>query len=233
MVHLQDFILEHLHHHILYSMTSNGTYEAHHTQILSCFSLRASAWFRTWPIFPTFWLSSLIFCITLHTQLGLPHLSIASILQCVCTHPIDSMGIHILCCVHGNECIKTYDVICNTFTTIARDVNFHMKQEQLHVLPSTTFNSFHWWIDIVLTKNGICILVNIVIVDPTQAGLFPILCNLRICCFKWNSRQGKELSQLIPQWLITPLSNWGMWLVTQTCRCVYTIVPMPFGAWRG
>jgi hypothetical protein len=59
----------------------------------------------------------------------------------VCTHPIDPMGIHLLCCVHGNKCIRTHDVICNTFTATARDANFHMRQEQLHVLLSTTFNS--------------------------------------------------------------------------------------------
>jgi hypothetical protein len=36
------------------------------------------------------------FPLTLHTQLGLPHPSIASILQCMCAHPVDLMGIHLL-----------------------------------------------------------------------------------------------------------------------------------------
>jgi hypothetical protein len=27
----------------------------------------------------------------------------------MCVHPIGPMGIHLLCCVHGNECIKTHD----------------------------------------------------------------------------------------------------------------------------
>jgi hypothetical protein len=53
----------------------------------------------------------------------------------VCTHPIDFMGIHLLCCVHGNECTGTHDAICDTFATIARDANFHVGQKQLHVLP--------------------------------------------------------------------------------------------------
>jgi hypothetical protein len=75
-------------------------------------------------------------------------------------------GIHFLCCVHGNERAKTHGVICNTFATIAWDVNFHVGQEQLNVFSSTTFNSSHWQIDIVLTKDGIRTLANIVIANP-------------------------------------------------------------------
>ncbi len=41
------------------------------------------------------------FSTTLQIQFGLPHPLIASILRCVCTHPIDLMGMHLLRCVHG------------------------------------------------------------------------------------------------------------------------------------
>jgi hypothetical protein len=58
------------------------------------------------------------------------------------THPINRMGIHFLCCVHGNEHIGTHDVVPNTFDAIVQNVGFHMGRKQLHVLPSTTFNSF-------------------------------------------------------------------------------------------
>jgi hypothetical protein len=50
------------------------------------------------------------------------------------------------------------------------------KEMQLHVLPSTTFDSSSWRIDIVLTKNEICTLTNIVIADPTQVDLFCQFC---------------------------------------------------------
>ncbi len=80
------------------------------------------------------------------------------------------MGIHLLGCAHGNECIGTHDTIHNTFATIVWDVGFHMGRKQLHALPSTTFNSFRWQIDIVLTKNDIRTLTHIVI-DPTQVDL--------------------------------------------------------------
>jgi len=46
------------------------------------------------------------------------HPSITSIPQCVCAHPINSMGIHLLRCAHGNERIGTHDAIHNTFVTI-------------------------------------------------------------------------------------------------------------------
>jgi hypothetical protein len=74
-------------------------------------------------------------------RLGLPHPSIVSILQCVCAHPIDLMGICFLHYVRSNECTGTHDEIRDTFVAIAQDVGFHMKREQLHAFTSTTFNS--------------------------------------------------------------------------------------------
>jgi hypothetical protein len=50
----------------------------------------------------------------------------------------------------------------------------------------------------------------------------PILCNYKICCLWCNSSQRKELSQPTPRWSIPPLSNWNIWLFTQTCQCVFT-----------
>jgi hypothetical protein len=57
---------------------------------------------------------------------GLPHPSIVVSFQCVCTYCIDPMGVHFLHCAHGNECIGTHDVVCDTFGTIALDVGFHV-----------------------------------------------------------------------------------------------------------
>jgi hypothetical protein len=121
MVQLQDSILKHLHHHTF----SNKTFKVHCAQNLSCFIPRANFWLTTQLVFPTFRLSSLFFCKTLCTWLGLPHFSIASILQCVCIDPINLMGIHFLCCAHNNERIRT-DPIHDAFVTIAQDVGFHM-----------------------------------------------------------------------------------------------------------
>jgi len=83
------------------------------------------------------------------------------------------MGIHLLYCAHGNERTGIHDAICNTFAIIVQDVDFHMGQKQLHVLPSNTFNSFRQRVDFVLTKDGIHTLVDVVIVNPTQTDLLP------------------------------------------------------------
>jgi hypothetical protein len=50
-------------------------------------------------------------------------------------------------------------------------------QEQLHALPSTTFNFSCRRIDIVLTKDGIYTLVDFVIADPRN--LFPQFCAIQ------------------------------------------------------
>ncbi len=36
-----------------------------------------------------------------------------------------------------------------------------------------TFNFSYQWVDIMLTKDDICVLVDVVMVDPTQANLLP------------------------------------------------------------
>jgi hypothetical protein len=90
------------------------------------------------------------------------------------------MGIHLLHCVHGNKHTRTHDAIHNIFAAIAWNVGFHMGRKQLHAFPSTTFNSFHWQIDIVFTKYGIHTLGNIVIVNIMWVDLFPRSCITQI-----------------------------------------------------
>jgi len=141
MVHFQDSILEHLHHHTFFSMFSNGIFKAHCAQILSWFGFGVNTWFIIQPIFPTFQLSSQVFCTLLWTWLELSHPSIACLPWCVYTHPIDPMGIHLLLCAHDNERTKTRDVIRDTFVAIVQDVgsmwdeNNYMHFLQLHSIP--------------------------------------------------------------------------------------------------
>jgi len=54
----------------------------------------------------------------LQTRFGLPHPSITGLFQCMCTHPIDPIGIHLLHCTHGNEHTRTHDVIRDTILAI-------------------------------------------------------------------------------------------------------------------
>ncbi len=57
--------------------------------------------------------------------------------------------------------------------------------------PSTTFNSSRWWVDIVLTKDDIRTLVDIVIANPTWMDLFPWSCAIQRFA-TLNIIQGKE-----------------------------------------
>jgi hypothetical protein len=86
------------------------------------------------------------------------------------------MGIHLLHCAHGNEHIGTHDAIHSILVAIAWNVSFHVGRQQLHAFLSTTFNSSRQWIDIVLIKDGICTLTNVVITNPTWIDLLPQSC---------------------------------------------------------
>jgi hypothetical protein len=54
-----------------------------------------------------------------------------------------------------------------------RDVGFHVGRKQLHVFPPITINSSHQQINIVLIKDGIYTLIDIIIIDLTRADLLP------------------------------------------------------------
>jgi hypothetical protein len=171
MVGLQDSILERLYDHTLSNMLFNRIFETNCVRILSCFGLGAGIWFTTRPTFPTFQLSLPSFFTMFQTWFGLPHPSIVGIFQCVCTHPINVINVHLLHCTHENERMGTHDAVCNIFATIAWDVIFHVGRKQLDTLPLTTFHSFCQWVDILLTKDGIHTVVDVVITDPTWVYL--------------------------------------------------------------
>jgi hypothetical protein len=112
-------------------------------------------------------------------------------IQCVCTHLIDLMGIHFLCCAHGNECMGTHDAIHNTFVAIARNVRLYMGQEQLHALFLAMFDSSCWWVNIVLTKDEIHTLVDTVITNPMLVDVPPQPCTTQRFVTS-NATQAKE-----------------------------------------
>ncbi len=106
---------------------------------------------------------------------------------------------------------------------LPQDVGFHVGWEQLHAIPSTTFNFSCRKIDIVVTKDGICTLVDIVIANPTQANLFPQFYAIQ-GFFTFDVAQAKERSyhNSHPTNQFLPLTNLSIWLLTQTCWCVFT-----------
>jgi hypothetical protein len=166
-----------------------------------------------------FWLSSPLFSTSLQMWFGLPHPSIACILQCMCTHPIDVTSFHLLCCAHGNERMSTHDVVHDTFVAIAWDANFNVGQEQLHPFFSITFHSFRQRVDVVFTKNGICILIDVVIANLTWVDLFCWSCATRRFIAS-KVIQAKKRAIAIGTPLI--ISVWSIWMFKQTSWCVLT-----------
>jgi hypothetical protein len=122
------------------------------------------------------------------------------------------MGIHLLHSAHGNECMGTHDVVHHIFAFVVWDASFHMGWEQLHVLPSTMFNSFRSWINIVFTKNGICTLVDVVINNPMHVDLFFWSCPTQEFV-TFNTTQTQEMTyynrHLIDQLLFLVIEVFG------------------------
>jgi hypothetical protein len=199
MVQFQNSILNCLHHHTLSNMLFDKISKAHCALILSCFGLGASAWFTIRLIFSSFQLTSPFFFTMLWIWLGLPHLSIASIIWCVCTHPINPMGIHLLHYAHNNKRIRTYDVVsqhlychcagCSLPHGVKTTTCASFKHVQL--LSSTSQHCVHQRWHLHLNQHYHC--------WPNMNGFtFPILCHPRICYFQCGSNQRMELSWLTP-----------------------------------
>jgi hypothetical protein len=67
--------------------------------------------------------------------------------------------------------MTSHDVVQNVFAAIAKNAGFHVSQKQTHVLPLPTLQFLCRQIEIVLLVDGVCTLVDIVIVDPIQIDL--------------------------------------------------------------
>jgi hypothetical protein len=46
--------------------------------------------------------------------------------HCICGQLLNTMGIHLLCYVHGGERMASHDSMHDAFASIARDVRFHI-----------------------------------------------------------------------------------------------------------
>jgi len=81
-----------------------------------------------------------IFCpffITFHIHFGIPHLTILHFSRCQCGHTIDDLGIHLLCCPCGSECITTHDMFRDTIAAIILESGIHVQRDISHLFPTT------------------------------------------------------------------------------------------------
>jgi hypothetical protein len=95
-----------------------------------------------------------------------------SLTHCTYGQPINSMGIHLLEGSRTRKCTTSHDVQ-NTFASISKNVGFHIFHEQSHVLLmfSPLLQSSQQQVDVVLTTNEVNTMVEVVIINPTQANL--------------------------------------------------------------
>ncbi|CAM6108781.1 unnamed protein product [Calypogeia fissa] len=97
---------------------------------------------------------------------------------CVCGHPLDPVGIHILHCSHGSKQTATHDDLRNVLTAIALDAGYHVSAEQTHVLP--TVDGIPDWrrADIVFSQAGVQTLVDVVVPDPMGASIVSLAAHI-------------------------------------------------------
>jgi hypothetical protein len=123
------------------------------------------------PSHPMFWDGLWHFLLSTMHRLGLPHPTACGLSQCICGQTINLIGIHLFHYAHGGKCTATHDAIQDSFTSIARNVGFHVLHKQMHVLPMPSLQWSQWQVDIVFTTNGTHILVNVNIVNSILMDL--------------------------------------------------------------
>ncbi|CAM6087665.1 unnamed protein product [Calypogeia fissa] len=114
---------------------------------------------------------SAIFTTSLRVRLGLLHPGFLGQPSCVCGHPLDPVGTHILRCNHGSEWTATHDDLCDVLAAIARDTGYHVSTEQTHVLPAVDGIPDRRRADIVFSRAGVWALADMVVADPTGASM--------------------------------------------------------------
>jgi hypothetical protein len=92
-----------------------------------------------------------------------------------------------------------------------QNIGLFIGQEQLHALLLAMFDSSYWWIIIVLTKDGIRTLVDIVITNAMFVDLPFQSCTIQKFATS-NTTQAKERSYCDqhPANQFFPSSNWGI-----------------------
>jgi hypothetical protein len=107
-------------------------------------------------------------------------------------------------------------------------------ETQPHVLLSTIFHSFCRWIDILFTKYGICIVIDVVIVDPTWANLLCWFCATQgFVASKVAKAKKRNYHNQHPTNHFLPLVIEVFRCLNKQDVCFYMVVPMPCGTSKG
>jgi len=108
-----------------------------------------------------------VFSTALHIRLGISHPLVLGVSHCIFNQPLNPTRIHLLHCAHGGERMALHDA----FGAIVENARFHVSQEQSHVLPPLALQFLPCQVNILLSINGVHMLADVVIVDPTWIDL--------------------------------------------------------------
>jgi hypothetical protein len=130
--------------------------------------------------------------------------------QCICSQPLDPMGIHLFWCVHGEKTTISHDVMWDVFVTTTRNVRFHISQAQTPCHAIFAMLSWHYVI------NRWCPRVD------RRCHHWPYLSwfDFAGCFFSWgccnnhDSSKGWSLLQLVPNEHVFSSSYKSFWMFT-------------------
>ncbi len=80
-----------------------------------------NTWLLTHPIIHFLCLPLDVFSTTLHIRLGFSHFLVFGVSNCICSQPLNLMGIHLLHCAHDGEKMVSYDVVRDAFVALVKD----------------------------------------------------------------------------------------------------------------
>jgi hypothetical protein len=131
----------------------------------------------TSPTTLIFCLSSAHFLIALCSCFDLSHFIIVHFAWCQCDHTIDDLDTNLFQCPYKSECTSIHNTLLNIVAAITL--------ESGHLFP----HHIRWWMDILITRDGIHTLMDIVIVDSHRYNVTNInnnnTCN-DDCCLGEN-----------------------------------------------
>jgi hypothetical protein len=137
------------------------------THICSCAGPRTSTWLLAHLTTFTFHISSAHFLTTLHTHLGLSYLMVTHLSWCECGYTIDNLSTHLLWCSFKSEHTVVNDTFRDIIRTIILENGTHVQREVSHFF----LHHIQQWMDILITRDGFRILMDIVIVNSTHINM--------------------------------------------------------------
>ena len=111
------------------------------------------------------------FCTAARLRLGLPHPEMQGRLVCLCGKPVEELGHHHLHRGTASEVIQTHNGMRDCLLSIFERAGFLLQKERLNQLLSTGAGFNNMKTDLVLTKGGRKILVDVTVRNPTASSV--------------------------------------------------------------